>query len=91
MRQTPSRKFLPLAYQIASRLGGSQGGDLSDSGFQVRRLAEPIPHILYSEPLCRNYLLEISCWGVWQRPSLTCSDTYIYPSADLPDTLTRMQ
>lgn len=41
VRRTPSRKFLPLAYQIASRLGGSQGGALSDSGFQVCNLAEP--------------------------------------------------
>lgn len=35
VQQIPSRKFLPLAYQIASRLAGSEGGQLSDAGFQV--------------------------------------------------------
>ena len=39
VQQTPSHKFLPLAYQIASRLGGSKDGHLSGTGFQVMTAA----------------------------------------------------
>ena len=54
IKDVPSRKFLPLAYQIASRLGGSASGQLSNSKFQVRVRVTPTPCFCSSSQDCRQ-------------------------------------
>jgi hypothetical protein len=80
-KATPSHKFLPLMYQMASRLSAASSGPLVSSGFQARIL-------LSARHLIRMPLLPVNClWHLLYNCHALHADC---PQASLKELLVRL-